>query len=52
MSLTTENLQVEQTELYYYFNNEGEKFYTGDLRFAKSRAEFFGTDKVFVEKIK
>jgi hypothetical protein len=52
MNLTTENLQTEQNELYYYFSNEGDKFYTGDIRFAKSRAEFYGTDKIYVERVK
>ena len=46
---TTETSVVEEV-IYYYFDEKGEKFYTGNKIFAKSRAEYFGTVKVYQEK--
>jgi|LakMenEpi03Aug12_release.lakeMendotaPanAssembly.Ray.scaffolds.fasta_scaffold465937_1 hypothetical protein len=45
----TEEITVEKIEIYYYFNERGLKFYTPNLGFARERANFFGTDKVYVE---
>jgi len=53
--MNNENINTEEKEevvLYYYFNNEGEKYYTSNLIFARSRAEYYETDNVYVEKNK
>jgi hypothetical protein len=50
MNLEIENKQTEENVIYYYFSNNGDKFYTGDIRFAKSRAEFYETFKIYMEK--
>jgi len=53
--MNNENINSEEKEevvLYYYFNNEGEKYYTSNLTFARSRAEYYETDNVYVEKNK
>ena len=48
---TNETTVVEDV-LYYYYNNEGEKLYTGNGTFAQSRANFYETFKVYIEKNK
>lgn len=48
----TKTQEVEEVVLYYYFDNEGEKMCTSNLIFANSRAEYYGTENVYVEKKK
>lgn len=45
----TEEITVEKIEIYYYFSDKGVRFYTPNLSFAHERANFFGTNKVYVE---
>jgi hypothetical protein len=45
----TEEITVEKIEIYYYFSDRGVRFYTPNLSFAHERANFFGTNKVYVE---
>ena len=48
----TKTQEVEEVVLYYYFNKNNEKMCTSSLIFAKSRAEYYGTDDVYVERKK
>lgn len=41
---------LEETVLFYYYGSDGQRYYTGNSTFALSRAEYHGTDKVYVEK--
>ena len=52
MNTEVKNQENEEVVLYYYFNNDGEKYYTSNLIFARSRAEYYETDNVYVEKNK
>jgi hypothetical protein len=48
MSENTENVAVE---IYYYFNDKNQRLYTSNAIFAESRAQYYRTDEVFVEKV-
>lgn len=37
--------------IYYYFNNRGLKLHSPNLRIAHIRASFYGTNKVYEEKL-
>ena len=39
------------TEIFYYYDNKGKKFYTSSEVFAVVRAKFYGTIKVFIENV-
>ena len=52
INIETKTQEVEEVVLYYYFDNEGEKMCTSNLIFANSRAEYYGTENVYVEKKK
>lgn len=41
----------EQNVLYYYKDDKGVKFYTGNLIFAAARAGFFGTEDVYILEV-
>jgi hypothetical protein len=38
-------------EIFYYFDDKGRKLYTSNEIFAKSRADYYNTQKVFVENV-
>lgn len=42
---------ITTTEIFYYYDNKGKKFYTSSEVFAVVRANFYGTINVFVEKV-
>ena len=46
-----ENINNEQAEVYFYYG-DGIRFCTTNYTFANARAVFYGTDNVYVEKIK
>lgn len=46
----TSNQQSEETVLYYYYDSDGQKYHTGSSAFALARAEYYGTEDVYVEK--
>ena len=46
----TNNQQVEENSLYYYFGSDGTKYHTGSQTFAHARAEYYETLKVYREK--
>jgi hypothetical protein len=48
MSESTENVAVE---IYYYYNDKNQRLYTSNAIFAESRAQYYGTNEVFVEKV-
>lgn len=48
MSESTENVVVE---IYYYYNDKNQRMYTSNPIFAESRAQYYGTNEVFVEKV-
>ena len=48
----TKTQEVEEVVLYYYFDKNNEKMCTSNLIFAKSRAEYYDTDDVYVERKK
>ena len=51
MNEENKNVNNEQEELYFYYG-EGVRFCTTNYTFAKARARFYGTEDVYVEKIK
>lgn len=46
----SEELKIEENEIFYYYDSNGRKYYTPSLTFARVRAIYFNTEKVFVEK--
>jgi hypothetical protein len=48
MSESTENVAVE---IYYYYNDKNQRLYPSNAIFAASRAQYYGTNEVFVEKV-
>lgn len=47
----SENTETSVVEIFYYYNDKGQKFYTSNEIFANVRAQQLGTNKVFVEKV-
>lgn len=47
----SENTEMSVVEIFYYYNEKGQKLYTSNELFAMARAQQCGTDKVFVEKV-
>ena len=47
----SENTEMSIVEIFYYYNDKGQKLYTSNEIFAMARAQQHGTDKVFVEKV-
>lgn len=45
----SENEIVDVYEIFYYFDDKGRKLYTPSEIYARFRADFFGTKKVYVE---
>lgn len=49
--MTDTNLNQEiEVEIFYYFNDKNQKFYTPNQDFAIIQAKKYGTDNVYVEK--
>ena len=47
----SENTEMSIVKIFYYYNDKGQKLYTSNEIFAMARAQQYGTDKVFVEKV-
>ena len=47
----SENTETSVVEIFYYYNDKGQKLYTSNEIFAMARARQLGTNKVFVEKV-
>ena len=47
----SENTEMSVVEIFYYYNDKGQRLYTSNEIFAMARAQQHGTDKVFVEKV-
>ena len=47
----SENTEMSVVEIFYYYNDKGQRLYTSNEIFADARAQQYGTDKVFVEKV-
>lgn len=47
----SENTETSVVEIFYYYNDKGQRLYTSNEIFANARAQQHGTDKVFVEKV-
>ena len=46
----SENEIVENYEIFYYFDDKGRKLHTPSEIYARYRADYYGTRRVFVEK--
>jgi len=46
----TEEVKVEENEIFYYFDSKGKKYFTPRWIFAHVRANYYNTEKVFLEK--
>jgi len=46
----TKTQPSEENVLFYYYGSDGQRYYTSNSTFALARAEYHGTDKVYVEK--
>jgi hypothetical protein len=42
---------INISEIFYYFDDKGRKLYTSNEIFASVRANYYGTEDVFVEKV-
>jgi hypothetical protein len=42
--------EVNEVEIFYYINGNGQKLYTPNFEFANAMANKYGTRKVYVEK--
>jgi len=42
--------EVNEVEIFYYLNKDGQKLYTPNFEFANVMANKYGTHKVYVEK--
>ena len=47
----SENTEMTVVEIFYYYNDKGQRLYTSNEIFANVRAHQHGTYKVFVEKV-
>jgi len=45
------NITNEVYEIYYYLDKNGNKYFTPNETYASIRAEFYGTNSYYVEKI-
>jgi hypothetical protein len=46
----SEDTNVEDYEIFYYFDSQGRKYYTPSEIYASYRAKHYGTNKVYIEK--
>lgn len=46
-----ENTETSIVEIFYYYNDKGQKLHTSNEVFATARARQLGTNKVFLEKV-
>jgi hypothetical protein len=50
MSEGTEGTEVIENHIFYYVDQNGRKYYTPNAVYAELRADFYGTENVYVEK--
>lgn len=46
----SESTETSVVEIFYYYNDKGQKLYTSNEIFANVRAREYGTNKVFLVK--